>query len=711
MSGGLDFLFNKDNVLNSSWHTGEAAKDLTGSYVVGDPIITGSFRFYEAMVIYTPDGGNSSPEIEIKVEFSYDGTNWAQETAKTVETNAIVEVQTTKVLRTSGQILINLRSASHFRLSVKENNSPGTNGTCLIQGYFCMTAGEEATALSSGGGTSLTADELAAIQDINNLRTNPESASNPFACLDDLGALLTDDELAAIRDASGHRRTVESDANPFACMDDVHNHDELISWLAQGTADVGTPEYDSYAIKMNSSAYYSGVPNNHYFEIFNRADATNERGDLGICFDGGSDVITINELGDIWSDGNAAIDGYIKAGTGSPASISEVAGDIFVSNQFECADLSYFKNNVEVYGKLTATGEVRGGSTGANGDFLRGYSSGFHQSILYDQTVFWATSVLGNQLIFFGGININNRDEEFAHAARDEFVIYLHSHTSPTVATDEYISFLFNTTDAEILTGKGGIIQTAPSSAPTITGNSQLTWWLDEVNNKLKGTARYSDSTDKVVSLPFGDNWNIPGFFSVGAGTPNRISSVVGDAYITNELEVDGDTYLDGHLYMDTGGVNSKINCKSTIKAMYGGATGDTFQGFGWSILQYSTWDQIVFEVGTNQGRQIIFTDNAEGDYQHAMDTNFAMYIHSVTDPDTDATEYIKFQHNQTDALGLVGKGGWVWTFPDSAPTLTGNSQGSIHLDETGGNVVINVKESDGSTHSVTLEYGTHSAD
>jgi hypothetical protein len=54
-----------------------------------------------------------------------------------------------------------------------------------------------------------------------------------------------------------------------------------------------------------------------------------------------------------------------------------------------------------------------------------------------------------------------------------------------------------NGVDGELLCDTGGLIQTAPAAAPTLTGNSQVAFSLDEVGNNLLVTVKYSDGTAK----------------------------------------------------------------------------------------------------------------------------------------------------------------------------------------------------------------------
>jgi hypothetical protein len=57
-------------------------------------------------------------------------------------------------------------------------------------------------------------------------------------------------------------------------------------------------------------------------------------------------------------------------------------------------------------------------------------------------------------------------------------------------------------TSLSVLEG-GGIIFTAPAAAPTLTGNSQIAFYLDEAGHNLKATVKYSDATTKTFTAAF----------------------------------------------------------------------------------------------------------------------------------------------------------------------------------------------------------------
>jgi hypothetical protein len=55
-----------------------------------------------------------------------------------------------------------------------------------------------------------------------------------------------------------------------------------------------------------------------------------------------------------------------------------------------------------------------------------------------------------------------------------------------------------NGADAELLAETGGVIITAPNSAPTPSGDSQIVFYLDESSHNLMVSAQYSNSTTKL---------------------------------------------------------------------------------------------------------------------------------------------------------------------------------------------------------------------
>jgi hypothetical protein len=94
-----------------------------------------------------------------------------------------------------------------------------------------------------------------------------------------------------------------------------------------------------------------------------------------------------------------------------------------------------------------------------------------------------------------------DRNKNYLHNPEPNPTIIIHSNTTAATATNEWVSFAHNTTDAEIMTGKGGILFAAPTSAPTVNKNSQLTWHLDETTNDIVFTVKYSGGAVKTGTV------------------------------------------------------------------------------------------------------------------------------------------------------------------------------------------------------------------
>jgi len=85
------------------------------------------------------------------------------------------------------------------------------------------------------------------------------------------------------------------------------------------------------------------------------------------------------------------------------------------------------------------------------------------------------------------------------------------------------------------------------------------------------------------------------------------------------------------------------------------GATNTT----GVQINPYASYDSAHFGLGSNYGRQLVFTDrvNTGKDHDHAETTDPTLFLHSVTDPNSDNTQYGSLTHDQTDFVIDTGTG------------------------------------------------------
>ena len=68
---------------------------------------------------------------------------------------------------------------------------------------------------------------------------------------------------------------------------------------------------------------------------------------------------------------------------------------------------------------------------------------------------------------------------------------------------------------------------------------------------------------------------------------------------------------------------------------------------------------QTYLAVGGNSRHVLLLTTitNRQRNHDHALQTNPTLFIHSVTDPNSDNTEWLSLVHDQTDGVIATGKG------------------------------------------------------
>ncbi len=196
---------------------------------------------------------------------------------------------------------------------------------------------------------------------------------------------------------------------------------------------------------------------------------------------GGSVTTTANGNIDLIPNGTGIT--TIGGGTGSHS--LNTPGSLFVSDEIEVDGAAYFDSTATFYNVATMRDGIR---------LFFGNSTDFEFEWNIGQTVdsmFFGTDANSRSIII---AEKADRLYDFAHAAQTNPALFIQSANQ---SATEWLSFAFNQSDAEILTGEGGIIQSAPAAAPTLTGNSQLAFSLDESGNNLVVSVLYSGGTPK----------------------------------------------------------------------------------------------------------------------------------------------------------------------------------------------------------------------
>ena len=218
----------------------------------------------------------------------------------------------------------------------------------------------------------------------------------------------------------------------------------------------------------------------------------------------------------------------------------------------------------------------------------------------------------------------------------------------------------------------------------------------------IKGNLQIGDTDPAKLSTLSGiDLQLVPGsggIVQIGESTTTSHGLAdSGDLFVTGKLEVDSHLYVDGVIF-----AQSPIYAYEGLRLYSIASIGGEMKGANQNADSDYCW-----HFGPPSGNQLILTmvSYLSRNFQHPTQTNPTVFLHSRTDPNTDNSQWLSLAHNQTDGEILTGKGGLILPARASAPTLTGNSQLTWHLDEVANNLVFTVKYSDGTqkTGSVAL--------
>jgi hypothetical protein len=236
------------------------------------------------------------------------------------------------------------------------------------------------------------------------------------------------------------------------------------------------------------------------------------------------------------------------------------------------------------------------------GQPLAAASTRLSQDTTRAQLVLGLGTALGSQLVIGANAWIGR---DFDHAAPANPTLFIHSATDPDVNNTQWMSLAHDQTSAIITTGKGFLSLTGAGGAG--------------------GTVNIG-STATVVGL-----------------------NAANDLIVSNRLEVINASFFDGlaGFYFGALFVNQK-----GIGFGAGGVT-DTY------VYPNAAQTQITFSFGSSHNRSMVICDSAlyTKNYDHALQTNPTLFIHSATDPDVNNTQWLSLVHNQTNAVIATGLG------------------------------------------------------
>jgi len=220
------------------------------------------------------------------------------------------------------------------------------------------------------------------------------------------------------------------------------------------------------------------------------------------------------------------------------------------------------------------------------------------------QGIFWADANSNNYLtsaangILFTAFA--NRNQDHDHGVSTNPTIFVHSATNPDTDNTQWLSLSHDQTEAIIEAGSGGI-------------------------NLTSGDAEF------VVSSP------AAGFTRVDFNGTAQITRGTADAIFIGS----------NGLYINPASHGGDVSIGS---------------GFSADNLKFRpdlAADQLTMSIDVGLGRQIVICDQilSDRDYDHAVQTNPTLFIHSAVDPDVDNTQWISLSHDQTDASLDIGDG------------------------------------------------------
>jgi len=168
--------------------------------------------------------------------------------------------------------------------------------------------------------------------------------------------------------------------------------------------------------------------------------------------------------------------------------------DLFISGKLEVDGKSYFDGTVE-FTTAVYLGDSDPFVIGRNSTV----NSQFKSVVASEELLLAMHNRQGRNFIL---TEYGNRSADHGHAESTDPTLWIHSATLVSGDDTQWMSLKHNQTDAELLVGKGGLLMTAPTAAPTRTGASQVAFYIDEGTNDLKCVVRYSDgSTDKAGTV------------------------------------------------------------------------------------------------------------------------------------------------------------------------------------------------------------------
>jgi hypothetical protein len=178
------------------------------------------------------------------------------------------------------------------------------------------------------------------------------------------------------------------------------------------------------------------------------------------------------------------------------------------------------------------------------------------------------------------------------------------------------------------------------------SANQSATEWISFTHDQTVGLISAGTGLSLTTSA-HGDINLVPngtGILMVGTGAPAYLTPTSGEIFVQGKSEFNNVQYYLGTSYY----------LADDIGLSWGTGAAPT------RLRMNETSDQLLFALGADLGRQIVFGEfsYASSDYGHATPTNPTLFIHDALDPaGAGATHWLSLAHNQTDGLISSGAG------------------------------------------------------
>jgi hypothetical protein len=226
--------------------------------------------------------------------------------------------------------------------------------------------------------------------------------------------------------------------------------------------------------------------------------------------------------------------------------------------------------------------------------------------------------------------DVSAAGQNYDHASQTNPTLFIHSATTPNTNNTQWISLTHNQTNGVIDVGTGNIVLNDPVS---INGS------LD-----LQGSALYQNygvgyywAGGEVAII--GQNRYMLDFYTNNDLVNPKVQVGVSSTTVFNAFYARNYTYCSYPIFLYDDLIWATDGTNTT------------------KIEDVGVWSQLAWLVGSNFNRNLILGGVPSKNYDHTIQTNPTLYIHSATDPDVNNTQWISLKHDQTNGIIEVGTG------------------------------------------------------